>query len=363
MTSKPSAARALSRRETERSQDVFNVGVLVPTTGSMGLLGPSAYACARLACDSWNEAGGVNGRPVRITVLDSSETAFVLDHELEELLAAAALDALVVLCNTDVCERISRLVNLRIPVVFTPQFEGHGLPAWVHTIGETPDRQVLPALDWMGTHRHTRRWFLLGSDYCWPRQTHAAAKRHLYAGGASVVAERYLPLGERDFDSVIEQLSASKADAVLINLVGSDAVHMCRAFGAAGLSDRILRLSGCIEENALMGMGSRNTAGLFVAAGYFASVDSEANGSFKERYHHRFGERAPALNSQAQSVYEGFVHLRTQTLKKMTDRGTGPRSVRAAQPGYAPDKRTPIYLAETDGMKLRVIQALDGAPG
>lgn len=360
MKSSESFGRTLLHRGTRRRRDIFRVGLLVPASGAMGLLGPSAYACARLACEVWNEDGGVYGSPVDLTVLDSGEDSVTLNRELSELLADDMLDALVVLCNTDVCERISRIVDSRIPVVFTPQFEGAGLPTWVHAIGETPERQLLPALDWMGAHCQTRRWFLLGSDYCWPRQTHALAKRHLHGSGAEVVAERYVPLGERNFDLVIEQLAASKADAVLINLVGSDAIHMCRAFGAAGLSDHILRLSGCIEENALMGMGSQNTAGMFVSAGYFANVDSEANGSFKEKYHHRFGERAPALNSQAQSVYEGFVHLRQQTLKRASRENSVLRSVRT---GRAHPNASPVYLAQAEGMKLRVIQALAGAPG
>jgi ABC-type branched-subunit amino acid transport system substrate-binding protein len=350
---------------TRRSgRECFNVGLMVPASGAMGLLGPSAYACARLACETWNDADGVYGRRVELTVLDSGEDSATLDDELEGLLADGALDALVALCNTDVCERISQLVDHRIPVVFTPQFEGGGLPSWVHAIGETPERQLLPALDWMGARYRTRRWFLLGSDYCWPRQTHASAIRHLRSCGSEVVAQRYVPLGERDFEPVIEHLASSKADAVLINLIGSDAIHMCRAFGAAGLSDRMLRLSSCVEENALIGMGHANTSGMFVSAGYFANVDSDANGSFKEKYHQRFGDRAPVLNSLAQSVYEGFVHLREQTLQRSAHDGRAAlTSVRAGRMRSRASANAPIYLAEADGMKMRVIQSLTGAPG
>ena len=34
------------------SRRPFNVGLLIPTSGALGLLGPAAYACARLARDA-----------------------------------------------------------------------------------------------------------------------------------------------------------------------------------------------------------------------------------------------------------------------------------------------------------------------
>ncbi|VTU26711.1 Aliphatic amidase expression-regulating protein [Variovorax sp. PBL-H6] len=368
-TSEIFGRRVFAKRAARRGEG-FNVGLLLPASGAMGLLGPSAYACAQLGCEMWNDAGGVQGEPVRLTVLDSGESSPDLHPELDRLLAMGELDALVALCNTDVCQRVSRIVDSRVPLMFTPQFEGGGLPSWVHAFGETPDRQLLPALDWMTQRYRTRRWYLLGSDYCWPRRAHAAAVGHLKSAGAQVVGESYVPLGERDFEPVLEHIGRSRADAVLLTLIGSDAVHMCRAFGAAGLSDRVLRLSICVEENALLGMGYANTAGMFASAGYFASVDSDANGAFKERYHARFGARAPALNSQAQSVYEGFVHLQRQTQTPRTGRalrdGSVLDSVRAARPRRSqaePSRDNPIYLAEAQGMTMRVIQSLAGARG
>ncbi|MEO6661448.1 MAG: substrate-binding domain-containing protein [Burkholderiaceae bacterium] len=349
-------------RKPVRQGDGFKIGLLLPLSGAMGLVGPSAFACARLACETWNDAGGANGSEVRLTVLDAGEDSMMLGDDLEQLLRARQLDALVVLSTTEVCYRLSRMVDARVPLVYTPQFEGDGLPAWVHTIGETPERQLVPALDWMADRYGVRRWYLLGNDYCWPRRSHNAAIAHIRGTGADVVAERYVPLGERDFTAIIEDIARSRADVVLVSLIGSDSVHMCRAFGAAGLSDRVLRLSICVEENALLGMGHHNTAGMFVSAGYFATVDSEANGAFKEKYHCRFGDRAPVLNSLAQSVYEGFVHLRRQTQGSVA-RGQqhALASVRGKRADAADLRAAPIFMAEAEGLNMRVIQSLAGA--
>lgn len=358
-----SFGRRLMGRRSRLSRDALEVGLLLPTSGPMGLLGPSAYACAQLACKMWNDAGGAGGRQIRLTVLDAGTAA--PGEQVRDLLAEQRLDALVGLCNTDVCEQVSRVVAGRIPMMFTPQFEGRGLPGWVHAIGETPEHQLLPALDWMARRYRTRRWYLLGNDYCWPRRSHAAAIGHLQSRGDEIVAEQYVPLGQQDYGDVIERIADSQADAVLVSLIGSDAIHMGRAFGHAGLSRRVLRLSTCVEENAVLGMGADNTAGLFVSAGYFATIDSDANGAFKERYHAHCGERAPALNSLGQSVYEGFVHLCRQSQNAGAARAAPPlSSIRSANRGFAMAGCGPaVHLAEADGLAMRVIHSFSGARG
>lgn len=355
--------RRLLRQRLERRSGAFNIGVLIPMSGAMGLLGPSAYACARLARDLWNERGGVDGREVRLTVLNASETAASLDAELGELIEEQRVDALVALSNTEVCRRIASVVGARVPLVYTPLFEGGGLPDWVHAIGETPDRQLLPAIDWMAGRYRPGRWYLIGNDYSWPRRSHEIAIPFIRSTGAEVVRERYVPLGERCFEAVVEDIAASRADVVLISLLAGDAVHLCREFERAGLGGRVLRLSICVEENAVLGIGHANSEGMFVAAGYFAALDSDVNGAFKERYRSQFGDRAPTLNSASQSVYEGFVHLQRQAEPDARRSGAlGIPGVRDERRGAYDADRNPIFLGQVEGLGIRPIRRLVGEP-
>lgn len=339
----------------------FVVGLLIPTSGTMGLLGPSAYACARMARDSWNRQDGVAGRDVQLHLIDSGETAVLLEDELRDLLGRGALDALVVLSNTAVCRRVASLVDARIPLIYTPLFEGAGLPTWVHAIGETPERQLLPAIDWMTERFRTRRWYLLGNDYSWPRRTHALAAAHLRSIGGEVVRERYVALGEQNYGTVVADIARSGADIVLVSLLAGDAVRMGREFERAELGHKVLRLSTCVEENAVLGVGPTHSDGMFIAAGYFAALDSDENSAFKERYHARFGDRAPTLNSASQSVYEGMVHLQRQT-------GTAGRrcllpSARNLLGGGYDAGRDPIYLGQVQGLGIQPLRPLSGKPG
>jgi ABC-type branched-subunit amino acid transport system substrate-binding protein len=251
-----------------------------------------------------------------------------------------------------------------VPLIYTPHFEGVGLPDWVHAIGETPTRQLLPAIDWVLERHRPRRWYLVGNDYCWPRHLHQYAIPAIRAGGAEVVRERFVPVGERDFDALIEDVSGSRADILLMSLLSGDAVHLCRAFERAGLGGRVLRLSTGLEENAVLGVGGESSEGMFVSAGYFAALDTDPNCEFRERYHTRFGERAPMLNSLSQSVYEGFAHLQRQAQPGLrAGRAAYLSGIRGdAHEAFDP-QRNPIFLGEVQGLEIRPVRRLVGGPG
>ena len=79
----------------------------------------------------------------------------------------------------------------------------------------------------------------------------------------------------------------------------------------------------------------------------------------------QFGERAPALNSASQSVYEGFVHLHRQA-----HAGTRQAKKRPGLPGVRDDRRgaydagrNPIFLGEVQGRGIRPVRRLIGETG
>ena len=114
----------------------------------------------------------------------------------------------------------------------------------------------------------------------------------------------------------------------------------------------------------MLGMGHENTDGMFVAAGYFANLESDVNGEFKERYRALFGDRAPMLNSLALSVYEGIVHVQRQAQDCGRARGPGAlRSVRSGRRQSSDASRDPVFLGAVEGLGIRVIQPLVGEPG
>ncbi|WP_433254337.1 substrate-binding domain-containing protein [Streptosporangium sp. CA-135522] len=287
--------------------DALRVGLVVPVSGVLGLVGPCAINCAILAADEVNLAGGVLGKPIELVLIDGGAPAQQVAAEVGKLAGSGAIDALVGTCGSDVRIAVVRALAGRVPFVYAPPYEGGGHAPGVYFLGETPGRQLRPGLDWLIDRRRARRWFLLGNDYVWPRLVHEAAGHHLRARGATVVGERFVPYGVRDLAPMLEGLVASRPDAVLLSLIGSDLVTFNRAFTAAGLS--YPRLCGALEEHGLLGIGGDATGELYGAMGYFASLVTDDSLSLGERYVRRFGASAPLLNGHGQGCYEAVLML------------------------------------------------------
>ncbi|MCU0254363.1 MAG: hypothetical protein MUE47_07470, partial [Acidobacteria bacterium] len=86
---------------------------------------------------------------------------------------------------------------------------------------------------------------------------------------------------------------------------------------------------------------------------------------FKERYRGQFGDRAPALNSTSQSVYEGMVHLQRQACAGRSaaqSAGLLP-GVRDLRRGAYDAGRAPIFLGQVEGLGIRPLGRLTGERG
>jgi len=356
------SARGRRDRRRDTSVDEFVVGLLAPINGSAGIWGPSAIACAQLAQVEINASGGLLERAVRLHVIDASDEALAVGSLTADLMQAGAIDAIVGMHTSQVRERVLHDLNLQVPYIYTPLYEGGETTPGVFAIGETPQTQLRPALEHLARRFGARRWMLIGNDYVWPRVSHRYAAQYVRELPGEVLSTHYLPVGTTDFGPVLETIRRKRPDAVLLSLIGQDAVLFNREFGASDLSRGVLRLSAAIEENGLLAIGAENTEGLFVSSGYFAALDTEANMSFRERYYNHFGQRVPALNALGQSAYEG-VHFMASIVVRAAE-SEAPfvgdlhepllfRSVRGTQ--FLGNQRcsSPMYIAEAGGHFFR----------
>jgi len=358
--------RFASRRSKPDSE--LTIALCVPLGGSAGIWGPCALASARLAVSELNAASGIAGRPCKLVCVSAGDDARELETSLTERIDNGAVDALVGMHTSAVRHDLLKAIGGRIPFVYTPLYEGGERTPGVFAIGETTPNQLRPAIRWLGTQHRPRRWLFVGNDYVWPRATHRLARRFVAETGGEVLDDIYVPFGSNDYGHVLDVIRAKRIDAVLVSLIGQDTVDFNRAFGNAGLASHALRLSCALGENELLGIGAPHTTGLYVASGYFASLESDANLAFKERYHSHFGARAPTLDTFGQSTYEG-IHFLAALLDDARQRrlprgaglaqlGTAPllyRSARGALYAGGRVNHVPIHLARAEGHRFQVL--------
>ena len=329
---------------------------------------PSCIASAEVALHELNAENGIRGRPVEITIVDSAiEAEIPAEIRVDAMIRQGRVDALVGMHISDVRQRIAETVRGRVPFVYTPLYEGGEASPWVYAIGDTPAGQLGPAISHMSRRFKLRKWAMVGNDYIWPRVSHAHAKLQLRRQHGDVVFDAYLPFSSDRLAEAVETIGRSGADAVLISLVGQDAVDFNRLFGALDLHRRMFRLSCAVEENGLLASGARNVHRLFSSASYFAGLDTPANASFRELYHNFHKNRAPMLNAMGQSTYEGLHFLASLVAGGGEDwrvYGTGtapPVTYRSARRGlYMSNAQNPapVYIARADGYVFDELQRL-----
>jgi ABC-type branched-subunit amino acid transport system substrate-binding protein len=288
----------------------FRVALLIPMCGPAGIWAPSCISSAQVAAAELNRANGIGGRRVQLIMIDAAvEADEPIEETVNDLIELNAIDAIVGMHLSAVRQRLSKVVRQRIPYIYTPLYEGGETTPGLFAIGETPQEQLAPALAEIQARYHPKSWALIGNDYVWPRSSHSLAKSVLRTAGVELAMECYVPFGLPNMSDLVDRVEASGADAVLVSLVGQDAVNFNRLFGKRGLHRKAVRLSCALEENGLMACGRSNLERMFSVSSYFGSISTEANASFKERYYALHGDAAPALNSIGQSTYEGIHYL------------------------------------------------------
>jgi ABC-type branched-subunit amino acid transport system substrate-binding protein len=177
----------------------------------------------------------------------------------------------------------------------------------------------------------------------------------------------FVPLGNKEFHAVTSRVERCRPDAVIMLLVGEDAVLFNRAFGAAGLDSWCRRLSTLLEENVLLASGAGATHGVCAAAAYFETLITRESLDFGARYTRRFGPDAPSLNSVGESCYEGILLLsalaRAAGSLDVAAMSAVAESVVHMSPRGELNLRNrhleqPVYLAEAKDLEFDVVATL-----
>jgi len=287
----------------------IRIGVLVPDSGPAGLFGPSSRNSAMLAAEQINASGGINGEQIELLFADVGVPPAEAAQAALRLWRGDGVEAFVGMHDSAVREALIGRFGGQVPYVYTPVYEGNSCAPGLYVTGETPSQQLAPVIPYLMEQEGVSRWYLIGHDYNWPRDTNALAHGYIADAGGEVVGEEYLPFTVAEFDSSLQRIRESGADAVLITLVGGGSVGFNVSFAGFGLDEQAIRLGTLIEENTLAGIGADNANRLFASAGYFAAIETEAATEFSAEYTTAFGADAAALNGLGQSTYEGLMLL------------------------------------------------------
>jgi len=270
----------------------IKVGVLHSLSGTMATSESPVVDAVLLAIEELNNGGGLLGRPVVAVVADGESDSSQFASEATRLINEEGV-CTVFGCWTSASRKtvVPIFEELDHLLVYPLQYEGiEESPNVIYT-GAAPDQQVIPAVKWAYAFEDKHKFFLVGSDYVFPRVAHEVIKDQLDILGAELVGEAFLPLGSVDVQPVIDQIVAAKPDVILNSINGETNIAFFKELHAAGVTPKsIPTISFSIGEAELQQLDSRAMSGDYAAWNYFQSIDSPENELFVTHFKETYGE-------------------------------------------------------------------------
>ena len=288
-----------------RAKPSIRIGVLHSLSGSMAINETPLVDAVRLAVEEANASGGLDGRPIEMIVEDCRSDAAYCAQQAEKLISRDGVEALFGCWTSDCRKAVKAVIEKHHHLLFYPlQYEGlEQSPDIIYT-GAAPNQQIIPMALW-ALQNKGKRFYLIGSDYIFPRTANLMVKGILFAQGGQLLGERYVPPGASDMAAIAKEIAAQHPDFVLNTLSGDSNLHFFRALHEAGISaEKTPVFSTSIAEVGLAAIGADLTTGHYAAWNYFQSLDNAENKAFIERFKQRFG-RERVLNDPMETSYIG----------------------------------------------------------
>jgi len=308
MADKP-ATSAVNTTGLAVTDDTVTVGILHSITGTMALSEEGSVQAEILAIEQINAMGGVLGRQIRYIQEDGASDWPTFADRSNKLLRQDNVAAVFGCWTSASRKAVLPIFERHNGMLYYPTFyEGLEQSPNVIYTGQEATQQILASLDWINKEKGAKSFYLIGSDYIWPRTSNKIARVHIERNlGGSVVGEDYFPLGHTSFNSVINRIRLRKPDVVFASVVGGSNVAFYRQLKAAGLDmtkEDFTLLTISVTEDEVLGIGGENFEGALASMKYFQSLDNPNNEAFVKAFKARWGENS-VIGDVTQAAYLG----------------------------------------------------------
>lgn len=271
--------------------DAIKVGIPHSLTGTIAIAEAAIVDAEKLAIAEINAAGGVMGRQIEPILEDGASDWPTFAEKAGKLLKKDKVAA-VFGCYTSASRKaVLPVFEQNNGLLYYPTYyEGQEQSKNVIYTAQEATQSVIAAIEWLAKNKG-KTFFLVGSDYIYPRTCNKIAKPTIARVGGKTVGEEYAPLGHTEFSSIINKIKAAKPDCIYSTVVGGSNVAFYKQLKAAGLSgDKQVLLSTVVSENEIDGIGKENAVGYYACMGYFQSQKNPANEKFVKAIKAKYGQ-------------------------------------------------------------------------
>ncbi|HEX9063304.1 MAG TPA: transporter substrate-binding protein, partial [Clostridia bacterium] len=251
------ATKSTGSDSSSSSQDVIKVGILHSLSGTMAISEVSVKDAEMMAIEEINASGGVLGKKIEPVLEDGASDWPKFAEKAKKLLQNDKV-ATVFGCWTSASRKaVLPVFEENKGLLWYPvQYEGMEASPNIFYAGAAPNQQIVPAVEWLLKNKG-KKFFLLGSDYVFPRTANKIIKAQLASMGGELIAEEYTPLGHTDYSTIVNKIKAAKPDVVFNTLNGDSNVAFFKQLKDAGITSKDLTTcSVSIAEEEVRGIGA-----------------------------------------------------------------------------------------------------------
>jgi urea transport system substrate-binding protein len=277
------------------AQDKVKIGVLHSLSGTMAISETSLKDVVLMAADEINASGGVKlgdkSYMIEPEVVDPASDWPLFAEKAKELITQKKV-AVTFGCWTSVsrksCLPVFEEYN---SLLFYPvQYEGEEQSLNVFYTAASPNQQLVPAAEYAIKELGAKKFYLLGTDYVFPRTANKVLKAYLLKSGVPEgnIMEEYTPFHHQDYQTIVSKIKAfaSGGGAVVLSTINGDSnVPFYTEFANQGLTaDDCPIVAFSVAEDELRAMDTSKLVGHLAAWNYFQSIDTAENKKFVENF-------------------------------------------------------------------------------
>lgn len=284
--------------------DTVKVGLLHSLTGSMAISEKSVRDAEVLAIKEINAAGGVNGKQIEYVEEDGASEPSTFATKAEKLIDSEGVSTIFGCWTSSSRKAVKPIVEEYGSLLWYPvQYEGMESSSNIVYTGAAPNQQIVPAIDYL-LEQGYKKFFLLGSDYVFPRTANMIINAQLEAKGAEAVGEEYADMDQTDFAAIISKIEAAKPDVIINTLNGTGNVSFFKQMSEKNYtSNDYMTMSFSIAEEEVATIGADILKGHMVSWNYYQTTDTEKNKEFVKAYKDAYGE-IRVTSDPAEAAYD-----------------------------------------------------------
>ncbi|MDA3851678.1 MAG: urea ABC transporter substrate-binding protein [Spirochaetaceae bacterium] len=271
----------------ETAAETVKIGILHSLSGTMAISETSLRDVVLMAVEEINADGGVLGHQIEPVVVDPASNWPLFYDKAKELIVDEGV-AVTFGCWTSVSRKsvLPAFEEYNALLYYPVQYEGEEQSLNVFYTGASPNQQLVPAAQYMIDEMGAEKFYLLGTDYVFPRTANKVLKAYLESVGvpSENIIEEYTPFSHQDYQSIvakIKEFSASGNAVVLSTINGDSNVPFYKEFANQGLTaEDVPVMAFSVAEDELRAMDVQPLVGHLAAWNYFQSIDTPENNNF-----------------------------------------------------------------------------------